>query len=374
MLRDFEISWWAMRAVAVAGLALGLIGCGRGLEPRDPHDVARSALAEAAGDEGALKNLLADSVTHGGLWFADPTCAAELAEPGEIGKPRLAAFARCLRGLHLQPSSREHALGDVVVMTYAPGFEVAARVVQEAAGPRLTWIGYVGRRDLADDLPTISAEALEGLRTSGHRHDPLDPAVAGTLAPAGEATWLKVCLDETGAVVGARPDETTSPQASTAFEAVVRSWQFRPFTVEGRAIPVCSMVYMVHPPERAPVTETLPLPPPPSRGKQPIVFAEGSGRELVEAKRIQGQVAIKPDAQTATAIQRSKQRRIRGVFRVCLDETGKVESVLPKRSTGFASYDRDLIAHMHQWLYSPFLVDGQPFPVCTIVELLYRQR
>ncbi len=61
-------------------------------------------------------------------------------------------------------------------------------------------------------------------------------------------------------------------------------------------------------------------------------------------------------------------------FRVCFDEAGDVDSVLPITSTGFANYDLELMAAMRDWVYSPILLDGVAVPVCTGVTFIYRQR
>ena len=102
------------------------------------------------------------------------------------------------------------------------------------------------------------------------------------------------------------------------------------------------MVRPAYPAAGAPAVETIPLPPPPSRSKQrdPIVFVEGAIRSFTEGKRIRGEKMIAPDDDTKYAIQKAKVCRLEGKFRVCIDDKGAVESVLPVRSTGFASYDR----------------------------------
>ena len=70
-----------------------------------------------------------------------------------------------------------------------------------------------------------------------------------------------------------------------------------------------------------------------------------------------------PDDVTKAAIHDARVSKIVTTFRLCLDDTGHVESVLPMRSRGFAAYDRRLIARMRTWVYSPYLVDDQPVPV-----------
>ena len=354
-----------------------MLGCGPGLKKPEPI----VSFAEASGDAAKIERLLQVSVTNGGLWFDDAACAARFQTPGDVKPDAFPAFAQCLAGLKVQRSVREDSLGDVAVMNYAPGFEVEARVVNENSGPRLTWIGFVSRRS-AQEQPTITVDALEALRVSGDRNGPLDPALAGALvldpSPTSNAeyTWLKVCIDDTGVVTSAHPYETTSLAATAAFKDAVMKWTFRPFTIQGQPVPVCAMVRPAYPAGAGPAVETLPLPLSPSRSKQrePIAFVGGAAHKLMEGRRIRGSRLITPDDRTKTAIRHAGGGRLIGTFRVCVDDQGTVESVLPLHSTGFASYDRKLLGNIQQWVYSPFLVDNQPVPVCIAVTFIYQQR
>lgn len=355
-------------------------GCGPGLAQQDTRDVGRDALAKAADDPATLEAMLAGSVVNGGLWFENADCAQQFGKPGEIHADRMKAFAACLASLHLRPSQRADALGDVSVMHYAPGFEVEARIVQELGGPRLTWIGYEARRDDRDNFPTISAGVLESLRTAGDPNGPIDPAVGGTLElepmKSGKVafSWLKLCIDETGAVSDASVRATTSLEAAKVFANAARTWTFKPFTMEDQPVPVCAMVRLVYPPGQGPMPEVIPFPVPRSRsGKDPIVFPEGV-HTVLEGKRIAGKKAIVPDDETKVAIETSRRHRLVGSFRVCIDESGHVESAVPMRSTGYASYDREILQGIGRWAYSPFQVDGQAVPVCTAVTFIYTQR
>jgi hypothetical protein len=333
--------------------------------------VGRETLVEAAGDARLLEQLMSAGVTNGGLWFDDADCAKEFGKPGDVPNDRIGAFAKCVAALRMEASARENELGDVVVMKHAPGFELEARVIQDASGPRLTWIGFASRRPGDPDAPTLTHETLEAHRLTGDRDGPLEAGVAALLAKQ-EATWVKVCLDATGAPTRADAYETTSTTASRAFVAAAKTWTFRPFMLRGQAVPACALVRMAYPPGSAPAVETLPLPPPPSRGKQaPIVLAPGS--KLVEGKRIAGNRLIAPDDDVTKQMRYAKIDRIQGWFRVCIDEGGVVESVLPLRSTGYASYDARIMGEMHDWKYSPYLIDDQPVPVCTRIVFVYSQ-
>jgi hypothetical protein len=368
---------------AVVGLGLALAACGPGLAPVDQRIEAQNALVAAANDPAKLEELFHGFVTNGGLWFADSQCEAQFGAGAEVSPDRQPAFARCLAGLHLQPSTRGDALGDVTVMTYAPGIEVEARVAEEEIGPRLSWIGFESRRALDAPLPTITPAQLETVRLTGDLDGPLDPSEAKVLeldpTPTSHAeyAWLRVCVDENGAVSLAHTFETTSPAAKKLFEAAAQKWTFKPYVLGGAPTHVCAMERMSYPPGRGPVGETLPMPPPPSRDKQePIVFAKDSKTSrLVEGARIAGTKFIAPDDHTKTQIARRHLRQIQGSFRVCLDEAGAVESVLPFRSSGFAAYDRKIIATIAStWRYAPYKVDDVAKPVCTAITFIYSQR
>ena len=94
----------------------------------------------------------------------------------------------------------------------------------------------------------------------------------------------------------------------------------------------------------------------------------------METRRIAGDKLIVPDQNTKELIHRSDVKKIVGTFRLCIDETGHAESALPMKSTGFAKYDVTILNGMRQWVYTPYLVDGEAVPVCTPVTFIYSQR
>ena len=99
---------------------------------------------------------------------------------------------------------------------------------------------------------------------------------------------------------------------------------------------------------------------------------------MLDLQRIAGEQNIVPDDVTKYEIQRAaadqKTISVTAKIRVCLDEKGRVESVLPIEVSGFRDYDSKLMTHIHDWVYKPFLVDGQPVPICTYVRFRYNQK
>jgi len=348
--------------------------CGGSYEVKElPPLLDATAFVNTTRDAAAIKRMLAVSVTNGGLWFDDPACAARFSTPGEIKPDGFAAFARCLAGLHLQASPRADELADVIVLTYEPGFEIEARVVNELGGARLTWIGYESRRREDPIIPTVTVATLESHRLAGEPNGPLDPEVAKTLED-GAATWLKVCVAASGAVT-VEPRETTSVQAQRAFAEAASNWKFRPFMVRDRAIDICGMFRLAHPAGPPQGTETLPLPlPVRTTGRPAIALSQkGASARVVEGQRIAGERTIVPGDDARAQMRVMGVERVTGRFRVCIDETGHVETVLPVQSTRIAPYDRKLIYAMRSWVYRPYLIDGQPTAVCTSVTFIYSQ-
>ncbi len=351
--------------IGISSVALALIAaCGPGLAP--VHRAApKSPLEDAAGKPAEIEKLLRGTVVNGGMWWNSAECVREFPVSSTIRPDQFPAFARCLAGLQLQPSARTDALPGVTVFQYEPGFEIQTRIVEDdGRGPRLTWIGYVARTGPSDPLPTITARALEALRLSGDSNGPLDPRTPG-LEPTAQHTWFKVCLNTEGEVTKLDPRQTTSPAVMRMFEAAATSWRFKPFVANGQAQPVCSMIRMRYPATLTTEPEVLPMPVGEDR---PLLVTSGA------LKLVTGSKMIVPADRDKMRIQNAGGGRWIGIFRACIDETGKVVDLLPVRSTGLASYDQRILAGISQYVYAPVIDRGGPIPVCTFITFIYSQR
>ncbi len=347
--------------------------CGPGLrqEPRTtPDDSAAGFVAATqSGDVAAVRRMLGPSVTLGGLWFPDPTCAREFVITGDVGGGRLDELARCLTTVKFELASRKDPLPDAAILRYAPGIEVEAVFTERREGPWLSWIGYEARRSVADALPTISPETLESLRIAGQR----DPAVDGLDAEIQRAqahyskAWIKLCLDADGNVTGAHVREASSNRAARTFTAALADWKFKPFAPDGHAIPVCSLVLLAKPLELALAHESIPFP-----------LSERSDVGLIvpiqALHRIHGETAITPDDRSKVWLHKGGTRRLIGSYQLCLDAGGHVTDVRMLKSTGLADYDAKIIRNVKQWEYEPYLDEGTAIPVCSAVTFIYHQR
>ncbi len=336
-----------------------VLACGPVATHQSPQRAARDAFAGGPED---IATLLHGSVFNGGLWFEDLACANQFPAPEEIHTDRFVAFAHCLAGLHLHRSKRGDTLPDVAVFDYGPGFEVEALVLDRESGPVLAFIGFASRTGVSPELPTISGTALEALRVSGKLDDV--PAHAEAL-PTGRhsSAWLKLCLDGTGAITAVQPRDASTLAAARAFTEMARSWQFRPFTLQGQPIAVCAMIQPTYPTFEH--REALPLPPPSS--------APDSMTVDLASTRIAGATALGPSPDERAALHDAGISRLVAAFRYCIDDRGHVASVDLIRSSGLSAYDKSLDAGIRRWEFRPYIDDGHAVPVCSSVHFVYTQ-
>ena len=353
----------------MVGAIAALGACGPGLAVDRP---SRPLLA-ASGDAKQLRALLRAPVIYAGLLFEDPACVQQFPVPGELGEERLDAFATCLAGLHLAQDARSSRLRGVALLTYAPGVEVEARMEERAGHSSLAWIGFAGRHDVRDALPTITAAELEVLRVAG---DPdgtpaadvrteLEHEGADRWGPAADA-WVRVCLAATGEVTSATPVQVSSARAAEVFAPALSTWRFHPFAMSGRTIPACAYVELAYPPwgEETRRRAALPM----------ALFAKRDHLE-VEARglgtRTAGVVAVAPDAATLSAIRHAQASPITTSVQYCIDERGAVTEATLAGSSGVLPWDSQLVEMVRTWRYLPFVLGGAPAPVCSMATLPY---
>jgi TonB family protein len=362
-----------MRLLVTVVLA---VACGPGvpdsrLEYRSPkvRDFAGElSSATRRHDVVAIRSLLRDHVTTGGLWFEDVTCMTKFAAPARVSGPGLDELARCLSTLELAPSARVDALPDVAIVTYGPGLELQARLLETEDGAWLNWIGFVARRDLQDALPTVSAAALEALRVEGDPHAP--PNDAGTFAELATIkaayAWLKVCIDSAGTVTGAHVREASSPKAARAFAAAAQTWKFQPFVLRSQPTPVCAMVQMRYPNDGTPFREMLPLPLPATAAVLTNVPSRVLGNPL------DGFNIPSPYTDPRAEAALRKRGGLTAAVHYCIDEAGRVTYAALIRSTGLERYDQKIVGGVRSWRFRPYLDEGNPVAVCSSIHFSFR--
>jgi hypothetical protein len=110
---------------------------------------------------------------------------------------------------------------------------------------------------------------------------------------------------------------------------------------------------------------------------RPIVPRDGEpasvAPQALEADRIAGEKNIVPSDADKTMIAGSRNHRLIGSFKVCIDTQGEIANVSMLKTTGVFGYDRRIERTIYSWRYRPFLIDGHPAPVCTVVTFIYSQ-
>jgi hypothetical protein len=373
---------------------------------------AELAAAIRSKNGNRVAKLLGESVQNYGIWFADPACAKQFGAPGVVTGPELAAFARCLTGLRLQATTRQPGASDNAILTYDPGIELEI----SHSGGRVRWLGFLYQTAADRGRPTLTAQAFEALRKAGKTN--LDDVVGTKLEPVLErskdtsvSAWVKLCIDDEGSIDHVDVRQTDAPAGQSgkvrmAFEvAIERGWRFRPFTVRGKAMPVCTMALLTYPAARAPLVETLPPALQPSfalgaEAKDDLDGVEGGDEggldgsvvgvvggigavppsvsvwqpvppTLLEANRLRGDKDIEPDAPTKAQIAKSGKDRLIGSYKLCIDTQGAVATVTLLKSTGFSDYDAKLRREMQQWAYRPYVINGKATPVCSAATFIY---
>lgn len=113
-----------------------------------------------------------------------------------------------------------------------------------------------------------------------------------------------------------------------------------------------------------PEMPTMPKPEP--RAAPKIIPAE-----LLDGKRIAGDEQILPPDAVRVLMLRHDKRQVQGTIKMCLDNTGQVESLALLVSTGYAAYDDALLSAMRSWRYEPYRVNGDVIPVCSAITFVY---
>ena len=106
-------------------------------------------------------------------------------------------------------------------------------------------------------------------------------------------------------------------------------------------------------------------PPAPAPAKAQIVPVQ-----VLKGLRISGEEQITPPSKALVAMQRSGKGRIIAAAKMCLNATGRVNSVSIIKRSGFPSWDSKIKSKMRLWKYKPYRANGKSIPVCTSVTFV----
>lgn len=141
-----------------------------------------------------------------------------------------------------------------------------------------------------------------------------------------------------------------------------------PTEVGALACEAIATIAGVMPSSQRDVPPTSPEAPTPAAGPGAVIVPR-----VLEAQRIEGDPRIMPSPSIKQAIADSGLAQFVISVKVCIGPDGRIRAVSILQSSGFLSYDIELLNAIGGWRYRPFMVNGEPAPVCSIVKFMYRQ-
>jgi TonB family protein len=112
--------------------------------------------------------------------------------------------------------------------------------------------------------------------------------------------------------------------------------------------------------------------PPPPPPPPPPAPPQNVPPTALESLRIAGDKNIVPDADTIDAIRAAGKDRFTVPVKICVGRDGAMQSVKVMKSSGFPAYDQKLVRQINAWKYKPFMVNGAPTPVCSVVVFIFK--
>jgi TonB family protein len=89
--------------------------------------------------------------------------------------------------------------------------------------------------------------------------------------------------------------------------------------------------------------------------------------DQLEAQRLTGNASITPDAGDQAAA-----KNLSVAIKYCVDPGGKVSRVKFLRRSESPTYDAKIEREVKNWTFRPFVVEGQPADVCTVMTFLWK--
>ena len=335
--------------------------------------------AIARQDAAAFARLMPPDAEISSLWFDSAPCAKQFSgrfAPTDANRP---ALLKCLSGLGLHAAPRglrfesPDLLEKQLSLIYEPGIALEIRIRDGAVASIGTAMAFAADPEAAP----ITADALEAHLVSGTATVEPGPAVREALARSPHDiafVQLLACVGRTGELESVRIVRRSREHDDyvRAVMAAAATWKFKPFEVHAKAVRACAVDLIAYPPDRRTQVLHRPAAPPPPPPPPPPATTT-TDVPAIALVRIDGGLAIVPDQLTWDQDRVLRMREVIGSFYLCITEAGSVAGVTMLASTGFQAYDAKLIEGIRKWRFRPFLVDGQPAPVCTTFHYGFRR-
>jgi hypothetical protein len=318
-----------------------------------------SRVAETA-DAAGFASMFSPSLVLGGLWFPDAECQRRFGGAGPVDKAQHVALGRCLASLHLERDNRKSFFPDIGMFVYEPGIEIEIAFTGNRTNPTIRWIGFTARWDESDSLPTVTPALLQAHQSSSEALGANDIAELDRELAAHKLTllieWFKVCIDADGKLTSVTSRGGSTLGSREVFGRQIKSWELRPVELGGRPTPVCSVVKFSHPAGKASADLWLPMPA--THTRLPVILIATLGDPIEGDKYASPYVLV-------DFMRRAGIDDVIATAAFCIDEQGKVNSVLVTRTTGFPQADLAFARTVARRRYRPYVFGGTARAVCS---------
>lgn len=322
------------------------------------------ATAFAKGDVAALEAATEFPLEVTGLWFDTEPCQRFSGNGLTVDEAEFPELVKCV--VDLAPRTDR----DPNLVVYGAGSPLFLRVVSS----RLQGVFGLGHTDYVDRPDAVPIEAkLFAARIARFDRAVYPPAKDRARLDASPTAVarasLRVCVDPTGKVDSVAVSDVSDdlPSYGEHLEKAARTWKLKPFVVRGRPVRACGRFFVGYPADRISKAELAKAATPPA----PRV-ARTIAEAAFERQRRAGTLAIVPDAATRQQMAAERSASVSGAWWLCLEDTGAIAVSTMRKSTGYPAYDRAIAKAIATWKYRPYLLDGKPWPVCSMVTVSYR--
>jgi outer membrane biosynthesis protein TonB len=222
--------------------------------------------------------------------------------------------------------------------------------------------GAVGGSDSAAKmLPPNVARAQLVIDPQDDEHR---PAMPPELPRQKRWFLVKMCVTTTGEVQAATILRGEEPEANQAVVEGVKTWRYRPFTIDGRPVPFCYVMRLDHNQPGGWEDDV-------ARTWSAFVRdARDQGIRIVKAKQARALLQIDPDRDPhRPQVPPGLPARLRvAVVKLCVSPAGEVsEARLLKGEE--PAFDAAVAAKVKTWRYKPLVADGKAARFCTLTRL-----
>ena len=224
----------------------------------------------------------------------------------------------------------------------------------------------------AESVATNEAKVLPPAVGAAQRESDITKAPHALTAPAAlkqesRTYWslFKICVDTSGAITNvsvlksagevgpgatkntARPLPPEAKELDAIWTTAVKTWRYRPYLVNGSAVPFCypqRLQFAVEP--------------------NAVMLAPdvGTSLRITDATKPPHAIRLPPELNKPGMV-------VWGLYKICVNTQGEVDWVNVLKSAHDEATDRSWSDTVKTWKYRPYAVNGKPVPFCHPIRL-----